>query len=699
MFQFIKPSGLLGLLLLLAAMPSGAEVAGRVASDDGFAITNARVAEPGGATRFTDLDGQFVFPELEPPTVLVVSHPRFLDTRVEVAASPSVITLEAKQEIFHDIVVSAAPGESGYTPSSSSASVIDVSRLATPAATLTDIVATAPGVAENGQGGIFQTYSIRGVARQRVLTLISGMRIVGERRAGVSASFLDPGLIGKVDVLRGPSSTYYGSGALGGVIQMFPREFDGTTVELGYESNGEGTRQMVGWGEGGWSLGVARRTSGEGETPNGDVLNDGYEQASTVLTRAWKRGGLDYSVLALASQGVDIGKSNTDFPDRLTLYPEENHAVLRFAVRSDKGWGFEAWAHPNDLETEVERDSFVTTTMNEAFDMGFNFHGRRRWDAHTSLRFGVDYFGRRKVEARETIRPLNGRAGPEVMQTPLDGMEDELGLYGAFERNWSGTVLLVGGRLAAQRQSEVDTVTRDQTALSGFVGLVVPLRSGLELAANLGSGLRFASLSERYFDGVTPRGSVVSNPDLEPERALSTDLALRYYGSRLFLSAGAFRTRVEDYIERIELAPDELTFVNLTEGDIVGLEIDGAYRLSADWSLAFGGHALEGRASDDMPLADVPADQVFVRASWRHGRWSVAQRWEHRFAKGDPGSGENAIDGAELVSAVLAFEVREGLTLGLTARNLLDESYFTSADDKAPLARGRSLGLTLAWRG
>lgn len=689
---------LLGLTLALCAVVAEAEVAGRVTSDDGFPITNARVDAADGAVRFTDLDGSFSFPDLEPPAALTISHPRFLEASLEVAESPAFVTLEAKQEIFHDIVVSASPGDTGYTPSSSSATVVDVAKLATPSSTLTEIVATAPSVAENGQGGIFQTYSIRGVARQRVLTLISGMRIVGERRAGVSASFLDPGLLGKVDIVRGPSSTYYGSGALGGVVQMFPRDFMGTTVELGYESNGDGTRQLVGWGADGWSLGVARRTSERGETSDGEVLNDGYEQVSTVIRRGWRRGDIDYSVLALASRGTDIGKANSDFPDRVTDYPEENHAILRFGMRSAKGWGFDAWAHPNDLETEVVRDGLETTTNNDALDMGLNWYGRRRWDENTSLRFGVDYFGRRKVEATETIRPLFGEA-PIIVQQPLDGSEDELGLYGAFERNWSGTVLLVGGRFAAQRQSQEGGPSREDTALSGFIGVVAPLRPGLELAANLGSGLRFASLSERYFTGFTPRGFVSGNEDLEPERAVSTDLALRYYGNRLFLSAGVFRSRVRDYIERIEPASDELTYVNLTEGDLQGLELDGAYRIGPHWNLAFGGHALEGRADDDSPLADVPADRVFVRATWKRGRWSVAERWEHRFAKSDPGSGESAIGAADLLSTVVSVDLVNGFSLGLGGRNLLDERYFSSADDKAPVARGRSISLSLYWRG
>jgi outer membrane receptor protein involved in Fe transport len=339
--QAILAAGL-GLLASLLSAPAAAEVRGRVTGASGVPVENARVTAPDGETHFSDVQGLFTFASLQPPVELTVSHARFLDARVQIDdAEVAEIRLQPKQEIFQEIAVSATRGESLYAPSSSSASVLDVRRLTTPVATLTDVVATAPGVAENGQGGIFQTYSIRGVARQRVLTLLSGMRIIGERRAGVSASFIDPGLMGKVDVLRGPASTYYGSGALGGVIQLFPRTFQETVVETGYESNGDGLRQLVGWGDGeGWSLGLAHRSSQNGETAGVLELNDRFDQTSAVLGRTWRQGLREYSVQAIASRGTDIGKSNTDYPTRVTDYPGENHLLLRFALRGDAGWGF-----------------------------------------------------------------------------------------------------------------------------------------------------------------------------------------------------------------------------------------------------------------------------------------------------------------------------------------------------------------------
>ncbi len=682
----------------LSAATAAAEIAGRVASADDVPIENARVEVEDGAVAFTDLRGRFVFPDLDPPVALVVSHPRFKNLLLEVTGGlPLEICLELKP-IEQEIAVSANRFDGAYAPSSVAASVVKAADLAAPPATVGELLVSAPGVSENGQGGIFQTYSIRGAARLRVLTLLSGMRLISDRRAGVSASFLDPGLIGNVDILRGPSSTYYGSGALGGVIQMFPREFSGTVGEVGFETNGDGARVRVGRGDERWSFGLAHRRSAEGETPSGEILNDGFEQVSGTLLRRWQGGSRHYSLLAIASRGEEIGKSNSDFPRRVTIYPEERHLLVRFAARSETGWSFEAWAHPNELATQVTRDGNRTDTDNEALDLGFDWQQRRKWSDNATIRYGIEYFGRQGVEASELIQPIDGRQAPVLFQMPLDGSENELGLYGAYEHHWGGTVLLLGGRWAALSQSAAGDGSREDTALSGFAGLVVPLRPGLELTANLGSGLRFPSLSERYFSGLTPRGFVTGNAGLETERSRSIDVGMRYYGSRFFIAGGAFSNSIEDYVERVEVEEEQLTFVNLTSGDLKGLELEMSYTSSNGLDLSLGGHTIEGRSDANVPLADVPPDRIFAEVEWERGGWRWRSRWDHRFAKGDPGSGETAIAAAELVSAAVAYRLDNGLVVSLAGRNLLDETYFSSADDKAAMSRGRSLTLTLGWR-
>ncbi|NIM63408.1 MAG: hypothetical protein GTN89_03630, partial [Acidobacteria bacterium] len=69
-----------------------------------------------------------------------------------------------KQQIYEAIAVTANPGEENFSPVSVAISVLDPEKSVAPPATLTEFVAETPGVAENGQGGAFQTFSVRGVS-------------------------------------------------------------------------------------------------------------------------------------------------------------------------------------------------------------------------------------------------------------------------------------------------------------------------------------------------------------------------------------------------------------------------------------------------------------------------------------------------------------------------------------------------------
>ena len=447
------------LLLFLLPAVCFAGIVGRVVSESGVAIEHARIdVIDQEMVLFTDAEGEFQLHDRELPLSLAITHPRFEPQVVEVdsdPAQPLEVTLVAKQEIYEEIAVSATRGEFNFAPVSVDTTVVDPDDFAAPPSSLTEMVSEVPAVSENGQGGLFQTYSVRGVSRLRVLTLVSGMRINSERRAGVSASFIDPRLMGNVDVVRGPSSTYYGSGALGGVIQLFPRDFDRLAVEAGYASQGDENFQVIGWGDDKWSLGIARRDKDDSETPDGEILNDAFNQISGTIQRRWERGNLLYDVQAIGSRGDDIGKANTDFPERTTIYPEERHGLFRFGVRSTRSWAVGAWAHPNSLQTRIEDPESVNIVDNEALDFGANWIRSFEIRGAESLRLGVDYVARRNVQADELETDLE--TGETTNQSTLDdGQEDELGLYGAGEWNVGRVVILAGARFAWQRQQNAD---------------------------------------------------------------------------------------------------------------------------------------------------------------------------------------------------------------------------------------------------
>ncbi len=599
-------------------------------------------------------------------------------------------------EVYEEIVVTAGRGGDGFAPVSIASTMVRTEDKVAAATTLTELVEGVPGVAENGQGGLFQVFSIRGVSRQRVMTLVSGMRITGERRAGVATSFVDPFLMDSADVLRGPSSTYYGSGALGGVVQVFPRHFESSRFSAGSGSSGDESHLAFGGDLAGWSFALAGRRRDNTTAADGTELNDHFTQYSASLARQWRRDGLSWNLLALPSLGRDIGKSSTDFPARTTNYPRESHLLLRLGVTSDRGWSVHAFAHPNDLRTETLRvGKSFTTVDNEALDFGSDFQRELTLGTNVSGRYGFDYFGRRGVEARE--RGEDFASGAVSAARTLDGEEDELASFGSLRWSWGPAKLQAGVRFTWHRQGNRGAAQRQDTAWTGFLGLVRPLGGGVELAVNVGTGLRFASLSERFFTGTTGRGQVIGNPGLEPESSLSTDLGLRWYGNKAFLSGQVFHLAIDDYIERVD-AGDLRTFVNLTSGSLVGFELDGFCQPHERWLLTWSGHLIDGEEDGTgRPLADVPADRFQVGLSYRQGRWESRGHLQYRLPKDDPASGEKAIPRARLLSLSLAYEIREGLTLTASAENLFDEIYFNSADSKSPVAVGRSVGLGLLW--
>ncbi len=693
---------LLAHTLLAAAGVCAETVSGSVRSADGRAIAQARVSDVTSDQHVISGDDGVFAVECALPCTLLVEHARFIEVVTDPIVDVSTaleVALTPKNAFFEQVVVSASRGNQGdaFAPVSVAATQIEVDERLAPPASLTELVEGVAGVAENGQGGLFQVYSIRGISRHRVLTLLSGMTMTSERRAGVATSFLDPLLMGNVDVVRGPASTYYGSGALGGVVQVFPRVFDGFSFDAGYDSFGDSTYQTLGWGQDGWSFGLARRDVGNDDDAQGNRLFAQFNQVSATASRNWQTDNRQYELLLIASRGTDIGKPNTDFPDRITEYPNEEHTLFRFAVTGAAGWRFSAWGHPHELETSTLRvDSRTNDLRNETLDFGTSY--QRDWSrGAVSGVWGVDYFGRRGVDSFE--RELRFDGNEVTIIEALDGAEqDEAAGFASARWRWGPVNLQAGTRYTTQRQNNAGFSSTTDGAWTGFLGAVRSLGGGFELTANAGTGLRFPTLSERFFSGTTGRGGVIGNPDLDPERSLSLDLGLRWFGKTVFVAGGVFRQDIDDYIERVELTDDILSFVNLTSGTIEGLEVEGFWEPTERWHLSWNGHLLDGQGDDGQALADIPTDRVQLGARFTEGAWQAGFEYQYRNSKNDPGPGELSIAEAHLVSMSLRYQFDTGLALTVQGRNLFDEVYFNSADDKTQAARGRSVGLSIAWQ-
>ncbi len=117
--------------------------------------------------------------------------------------------------------------------------------------TIKDLVRYEPGVSVGGAGqrGGVSNYNIRGIDGDRILTQIDGVEIPNSFFNGPYAktqrNYVDPEIIKRVEILRGPASVLYGSNAIGGAVSYFTLDPDdiikpgkdvGARLKTGYSS-------------------------------------------------------------------------------------------------------------------------------------------------------------------------------------------------------------------------------------------------------------------------------------------------------------------------------------------------------------------------------------------------------------------------------------------------------------------------------
>lgn len=587
------------------------------------------------------------------------------------------------------IIAGATPGH--FTDLNAATSLVSPSQQTIEPANILDLLTQVPGVAENGQAGLFQVYSIRGLSRHRVLTYISDIPLKAERRAGVATSFVHPLLFDYAEVSRGPASTLYQSGSLGGVVKLSPASFNNSFLSVDYQTQGNRNNQIYGTGGDDWSVAVARQFSNKTEDPVGNELNSGYEQYSGSLIKQWRMAGVDYEWMLMMSDGNDIGRSSTQYPDRLVTVPNEEHLLSQFSAKGED-WRAAVYLHPNKLNTLTvrpgQRENDVT---NESKDYGF--HVENSWELQEiEGLWGVDGFMRSDINAYETELSLIDNSLTST-QSLNGATERELAVFATLNSYWGDTKWQFGTRLLNNRQTNPGFVATEDDAITGFVGISTPLNPNWIFTANLGTGIRFATVSERYFVGTTGRGEVIGNPDLETERSVSLDFGVRYSDADKQFVFNIYRQKVSDYIERIEVSPGILTYNNLANGLIYGAEFDANFELSKQWELGLGGMWVNGEDDEDTTLSDIPANRIQTRARFVVDDWSIDGALQYRFSKDEVGSGERATPAAWIAELAFNKNLGDGLNMSLFVDNLLDEQYYSSSDDIAPLAEGRSFGV------
>ena len=555
------------------------------------------------------------------------------------------------------------------------------------ARSLVDVLKGRAGVGFSNQGGLgkLTTLNLRGTESDQVLVLVDGIRI-GSATAGL-ASFQDLPVdqIERIEIVRGPRSSLYGSEAIGGVIQIFTRRGgQGLSRELRIGGGSHNLREASGGfaygGERGWigANAAYQETDGINACRGSGTLfqgcftdepdDDGYRNVSLNV-----RGGYR-------------------FTDTLTL---EGHALNADAFNEFDGSSFSGNEADNvqrvlggKLTWKPSTRTTLTTQFGRASDESDNHFA----NAATGTRTYVSTFDTRRDNA--SIQGDFAIGEHHLLTAGADWLRDEITSTTPFTvdtRDNTGAFVEYQGRFGAHRlQASVRNDDNEQfgSHATGTLGWGMDLARGFKLTASAGTGFKAPTFNDLYYPGF-------SNPDLEPEESRSLNLGIAQYGDDWNWTFNVYDTRVDELIGY----DSSFNIVNIEEARIRGAELTGAVTLagidiSAELSHTDPRNRTAGVTHDNLlprrarNTARVDLDRAF--GDFRVGL--TANGASHRY---DNVANSVRLAGYGTLDLRLEYAITDAWSVQARASNVFDRQYETIAWYNQP---GREYGLSLRYR-
>jgi vitamin B12 transporter len=522
---------------------------------------------------------------------------------------------------------------------------------------ITDILRFRTGLEVGRYGGPGQTTSLfmRGTDSNHTLVLLDGVRINPGTVGGAALQNISPQLVERIEVVKGPRSTLYGTDAIGGVIQIFTHanHAEGLSTSIGYGSDATLSAHATG----GWQ--------GDGAHA-GFGLNYLESDGFPPRTSDPRAGAYDDFSFNLAG-AIDVGSGSLG----ATLW-RANGAVdyIGFSLRT------------------FDNAHFTQDYVNEAGAVHYEWR-LGAWESRLEVGRMVDDLDQGRV--RDDLGSFESTDYSTTHRTTM-GWQNDFALSDAQRLSAGVSVADETARNEAFGDIDTDVANvyvqdqlslgrHDVTAALGYVDhetaggqttwnfdYGVHVTSSLRLVASAGTAFRAPDSTDRFGFG--------GNVELEPEESRNYELGLRYaFAADQQLSLSAFNNDVDELITYVVTNPTTFDgqLRNIDRARIRGVEL--GYRIErTSWQL-------RAEAIYQDPEDRTTGDQLLRRA-----KENFTLGYVQRFGRIELGvdllaAGDRFDFGGTELDAYLLTNVSARLNLGAgwsaTAQieNVLDEEY------------------------
>ncbi len=663
--------------------------------------------------------------------------------------SLAAVAEQVKTAEFDEVLVSATRIQEKVSDSSRSAAVVGEEQLAEKQGdSVAEVLKTEANInIANGPRASAQQVEIRGLSGQRVLQTIDGAR--KNTSAGHRGTFfMDPELLSSVEVVRGPASSLWGSGAIGGVVSQNTKsaremldegQSFGGYLKQGYETNGQRSKSSGAiYGAKGsidWLLNGSYSDGDNIKAGNDNTLENSASRSRSGLAKfGWQVD--EAQRLQLSGRINEISEavpSNpaTDVSNSVPLVrrdSKDSNLTLDYSLAPSSNALLDLdakfyWNKTDYDENRLTKGQFDTT---EYETLGFSIANRSQWQG-LKLTYGLDGYR----DQIETFRDDSGQSG----QRP-GNIDGESRVWGAFVaanialgENWSLDPALRYDSF--ENESNNLGHSSDDDALSPSLALVWKTAPWLTLSARYDEAFRAPSVEEMYSSGshycippipnFLPNGlcnTFEVNENLKAEKAKNKELKadMRFAelagNDELALSLSVFRNDVDDFIEQRVTNPlhgipgleQNTRWDNVDKARLTGFELTGKYRINQTrLSLSYG--QTEGKDRHDGGyLANIPANKLVLDLSQgiMAGDMKLGTRVSYN-ASQDRVPEDNPVNRYQdytLWDVYLAWEPAmgtfEGLRVDFAIENIGDEEYIQAW--QTLMDQGRNFKLSARYR-
>ncbi|OQX13111.1 MAG: hypothetical protein BWK73_13185 [Thiothrix lacustris] len=531
------------------------------------------------------------------------------------------------------------------------------------ASSIADALRQVPGINLINSGGAGKATSVfmRGTNSSHVLVLIDGIKVGSATTGSVAFEDLPLDQVERIEVVRGPRSSLYGSEAIGGVIQIFTRKGGkvgkGIQPEISLSAGSNNTQKanvnLAGGNATTWyNLNVGtEKTDGIDVTANRQEPDaDGYDRDSLSL-RAGRRfaNGASVDVSALHAQGQNQFDSSfnneTHFTQQVLSAQWQQPIGERVVVAAQLG------------QARDEMDNYLNGEPLAAFRTYNTRRDTATVQADVALAKGDVSIG---VDQQHD----NVNSDSAYERTSLGNT----GVFSSYQTTLGATQLDVSARHDDNEQFGKHT--------TGGIAVGRDLSNGMRVTAAYGTAFKAPTFNDLYYP-------FSGDASLQPEASHNTELGVsgKAAGDKVRWSASAFSNAIDNLIS---YPPPTYAVSQTNKAQIQGVELTAGTQL-AGWEVNANVtlQKPENRSGADAGknLIYRPEQLASVTIDRGLGKWRVGATLR--------GEGQRYTDTVNTESEKLAgygtldlrtdYQLAKNWRVGAKLSNVLDKDYQTNA--------------------